>query len=187
VSDLRPLTLFYRSALKKEEERITIHPYALVLHRDSIYCVGLHTGKHEVRTFVLDRMRDTQCAVTDRFELPAGFNIDDYFQGEFGVWRSAQRHRIVVEFDKQAAEYVRMRKVHATQKLASVAGGGVRLTMTVGDLREVTSWLLEWGQRARVLEPPELVEQVKNELRSALAQYEADPVATRRRRQGATR
>ena len=187
VSDLRPLTLFYRSALKKEEERITIHPYALVLHRDSIYCVGLHTGKHEVRTFVLDRMRDTQCAVTDRFELPTGFNIDDYFQGEFGVWRSAQRHRIVVEFDKQAAEYVRMRKVHATQKLASVAGGGVRLTMTVGDLREVTSWLLEWGQRARVLEPPELVEQVKNELRSALAQYEADSVPTRRRRHAATR
>ena len=45
VADLRPLSLLYRSAQKSKEERIVIHPYAMVLHRDSIYCVGYHTGK----------------------------------------------------------------------------------------------------------------------------------------------
>src|SRR3954463_15708531 len=70
VSDLRPLSLLYKSATRSDEERITINPYALVLHRDSIYCVGFHTGRKEIRTFVLDRMRDTECAVNDRFELP---------------------------------------------------------------------------------------------------------------------
>jgi predicted DNA-binding transcriptional regulator YafY len=56
------------------------------------------------------------------------------------------------------ARYVRMRKVHSTQKLASTSGGGVRLTMTVGDLKAVASWVLEWGERARVVQPPELVD-----------------------------
>jgi predicted DNA-binding transcriptional regulator YafY len=51
VSDLRPLSLLYRSATKAEDERITIHPYALVLHRDSIYVVGFHVGRSEIRTF----------------------------------------------------------------------------------------------------------------------------------------
>jgi len=171
VSDLRPLSLSYRSGGKRDEERIRIHPYALVLHRDSIYCVALHVEKAEIRTFVLDRMRDTQCAVTERFELPADFHIDDYFQGELGVWRSEKRHKVVIDFDAQGAEYVRMRKVHSSQKLAGIAGGGVRLTVNVGNLNPVVSWVLEWGPRARVVEPPELVARVKDELEKALAGY----------------
>ncbi|HVU04810.1 MAG TPA: WYL domain-containing protein, partial [Polyangiaceae bacterium] len=170
VSDLRPLSLLYKSAGKDQEDRITIHPYALVVHRDSIYCVGLHVDKQEIRTFVLDRMRDTQAAAMDRFELPADFQIDDYFQGEFGIWKSRERHKVVIDFDQRAAEYVRMRRVHPSQKLAATATG-VRLTMTVGDLTQLTSWVLEWGARARVVEPPELVERVKAELEGALRGY----------------
>jgi predicted DNA-binding transcriptional regulator YafY len=170
VSDLRPLTLSYRSFGKEHEERITIHPYALVMHRDSIYCVGHHVERGEIRTFLLDRMRDTQAATTDRFELPADFGIDDYFQGEFGIWKSKERFKVIIDFDARAAELVRMRKVHPTQKLAATAGG-VRLTMTVGNLTQLTSWVLEWGPRARVIEPPELVEKVKAELEAALKGY----------------
>jgi len=171
VSDLRPLRLSYKSAFKADEERITIHPYALVLHRDSVYCVGLHVDKAEVRTFVLDRMRDTECATTERFDLPPDFQIDQYFQGEFGIWKDPKPHRVVIDFDARAAEYVRMRKVHASQKLAAIGGGGVRLTMTVGNLNQVVSWVLEWGARAKVVEPEELAERVREELEGALALY----------------
>jgi predicted DNA-binding transcriptional regulator YafY len=173
VSDLRPLTLSYRSAVRADEERITIHPYALVMHRDSIYCVGYHVARKDIRTFVLDRMRDTQLAVSERFELPENFVADEYFQGEFGIWRDTTQHRVVIEFDAQAAEYVRMRKVHGSQKLQSIAGGGLRLSMNVGNLNPVVSWVLEWGRRARVIEPPELVERVREELEGALSHYRA--------------
>ncbi|HEY8945274.1 MAG TPA: WYL domain-containing transcriptional regulator [Polyangiaceae bacterium] len=171
VSDLRPLTLSYRSLAKSAEDRIVIHPYALVLHRDSIYCVALHVAKKEIRTFLLDRMRDTECAATERFELPEDFDVDEYFQGEFGIWKGTEQHKVVIDFDAPATEYVRMRKVHATQKLQAIAGGGVRLTMTVGNLNPVVSWVLEWGRRARVLGPPELVERVRDELEGALVHY----------------
>jgi predicted DNA-binding transcriptional regulator YafY len=162
--------LLYRSAGKAQEERITVHPYAMVLHRDSIYCVGHHVERGEVRTFLLDRMRDTQAAVTERFELPSNFNIDDYFQGEFGIFKSAERYKVVIDFDEKAAEYIRMRRVHPTQKLAATANG-IRLTMTVGNLTQLTSWVLEWGTRAKVVEPAELVERVKAELEGALKGY----------------
>ncbi len=182
VSDLRPLTLSYRSSARAEEERFVIHPYAMVLHRDSIYCVGHHVSRGEVRTFVLDRMRDTQCSYTERFELPASFDVGEYFQGELGVWKSDKKRRVVVDFDAQAAEYVRMRRVHGSQKLSSLPGGGVRLTMTVGNLNPVTSWVLEWGARARVVEPPELVDRVREELASALAGYQKKRVPARRKK-----
>ena len=173
VSDLRPLSLLYKSAVRSDEERITIHPYALVLHRDSIYCVGFHTGRQEIRTFVLDRMRDTECIFSERFELPADFHIDQYFQGEFGIWRDPQQQKVVLEFDAHAAEYIRARRVHASQRLATIAGGGVRLTMTIGNLTQVVSWVLEWGARVKVIEPAELIDRVRNELAGALALYPA--------------
>ena len=39
------------------------------------------------------------------------------------------------------------------------------------DIAQLTSWVLEWGQRARVVEPPELVERVRAELEGALKGY----------------
>lgn len=175
VSDLRPLGLRYRSAGKDQEERITIHPYAMVLHRDSIYAVGLHVEKADVRTFVLDRMRDTQASATERFELPDDFNIDDYFQGQFGIWKTDKKHKVVIDFDAHAAEYVRMRKVHPSQKLSILSGGRLRLSMEVGNLTQLTSWILEWGKRARVVEPQELVIRVREELTEALQGYLEPP------------
>lgn len=175
VSDLRPLSLRYRQSDKKAEERITIHPYALVMHRDSIYAVGKHVGRNEIRTFVLDRMRDTEASATERFELPDDFSVDEYFQGHFGIWRSEQKIRVVIDFDAQATQYVRTRVVHPTQSLVRLPGDGVRLTMEVGNLTPVVSWVLEWGARAKVVEPPELVERVKQELLEALDAYQDEP------------
>lgn len=171
VADLRPLTMRYRASGKTKEERITIHPYAMVLHRDSIYCVGFHTEKNEMRTFVLDRMRDTQIAYAETFDLPEDFNVDEYFQGEFGVFHSKEKHKVVIDFDAKGAEYVRMRKAHPSQKLTALAGGGVRLTMTVGNLNPVVSWVHEWGPRAKVIEPEQLLRTVRRELEETLASY----------------
>ncbi|MFO0661510.1 MAG: WYL domain-containing protein [Polyangiaceae bacterium] len=171
VADLRPLRCKYKSLRDGTEERITIHPYALVLYRDAIYCVGVHVQKNEIRTFVLDRMRDTDLSSTERFELPQDFKVDDYFQGQFGIWRGTATYKVVIEFDAKVAEFVRSRRVHTTQKLSSLPDGGVRLSITVGDLTEIISWVLGFGQTAKVIEPPELLEKVKAELRGALAHY----------------
>lgn len=77
----------------------------------------------------------------------------------------------MIDFDAQAAQFVRMRVVHPSQRLQLLSGGGVRLTMQVGNLIPVRTWVLEWGARARVVEPPELVQMVTEELSEALKNY----------------
>lgn len=173
VADLRPLTCKYRRSRDQREERITIHPYAMVLYKDAIYCVGLHVNRGEVRTFLLDRMRDTECAVTERFELPESFKIEDYFQGQFGIWSYGEPRRVVIEFDARVAEFVTTRRIHKSQRLTALPSGGVRLEMEIGDLTELGTWILGFGETARVVEPLDLVERVKKELEGALAQYAA--------------
>jgi predicted DNA-binding transcriptional regulator YafY len=171
VADLRPLRCRYQRAKDSREEKITIHPYAMVLYKDAIYCVGFHVGKGEIRTFLLDRMRDTECGVTERFELPEDFSIDDYFQGQFGIFRGGEPRRVVIDFDARVAEFIRTRKVHPSQEITALPSGGVRLTMDIGDLTEVATWILGFGETAQVIEPPDLVERIKTELKGALARY----------------
>lgn len=170
VADLRPLRCRYRRK-EGQEDRITIHPYAMVLYKDAVYCVGLHVTKNEIRTFLLDRMRDTECAATERFELPPDFKVDDYFQGQFGIFRGLSPRRVVIDFDAKVAEFVRTRRVHPSQELTPLPQGGVRMTMMIGDLTELATWILGFGETARVVEPPDLVVRVTKELEGALAQY----------------
>ena len=173
VADLRPLRCRYRID-DGTEEAFTIHPYAMVLYKETVVAVGVVVvgdAPSEVRTFLLDRMRDTQCLTRERFKLPKDFRVDDYFQGQFGIASGADRQRVVVDFDAKVAEFVRTRRVHVTQELTPRAEGGVRLTLHVSDLSELATWVLGFGALARVLEPAELVERVRAELAGALAQY----------------
>lgn len=171
VADLRPLTCRYRRPKDGREERIVVHPYAMVLYKDAIYCVGLHVAKGEVRTFLLDRMRDTECAISERFELPDQFRIEDYFQGQFGIWHGGEPQRVVIEFDARVREYVETRRIHPSQSLETHPDGRILLTMTIGDLTEVTTWVLGFGETARVIEPASLRERVIRELENAIAHY----------------
>jgi predicted DNA-binding transcriptional regulator YafY len=143
----------------------------MVLYKDAIYCVGLYVEKKDIRTFLLDRMRDTECAVAERFDLPSDFRVDDYFQGQFGIFRGEESHKVVIEFDQRVAEFVRTRRVHPSQELAPLKHGGVRMTMTLGDLTELATWVLGFGETAVVVEPPELVARVTRELQGALSRY----------------
>jgi predicted DNA-binding transcriptional regulator YafY len=181
VADLRPLKCRYLRPKDGREEKLVIHPYAMVLYKDAIYCVGFHLAKGEVRTFLLDRMRDTDCTTTDRFELPEDFRVDDYFQGQFGIWHGGQAKRVVIDFDARVAEYVETRRIHPSQELARLPSGGIRLTMTIGDLTELTTWVLGFGETAKVVEPDELAGRVKSELANAVALYDATPPAAAKR------
>lgn len=176
VADLRPLTCKYRG-LTGSEDRVTIHPYAMVLYKDAIYCVGYHVQKGVVRTFLLDRMRDTECKATERFALPPGFSIDQYYEGQFGIFRGDNPRRVVVEFEARVVEFVRTRRIHPSQVLIDLPDGGLRLEMTIGDLTEVATWVLGFGETAIVKEPEDLRERVRGELARALARYETPEIS----------
>lgn len=172
VSDLRPLMLNYRRSGEKRDERITVHPYAMILHRESVYCVGRHVEGDKVRTFVLDRMRHTEISVKERFALPDDFSVDAYFQGEFGIWRApGESQTVVIDFDARARDNIAMRRVHHSQTLEKRPDGGLRLTMVVGNLTPVVNWVLEWGSLATAVAPQELVDRVRDELAGALVNY----------------
>jgi predicted DNA-binding transcriptional regulator YafY len=158
--------------------RVTAHPYALVLHGGSIVCIARDVDRDLARPFALDRMSDFDGAAgeaRERFELPPDFDLADWLQGDFGVARAARSVKLVVEFEPRAADGVRARRVHPSQKVAVAKDGRVRMSFTVPDspeiLDRVRAWLLGFGAAAHVVEPRELADDLSGELRRAAARY----------------
>jgi predicted DNA-binding transcriptional regulator YafY len=170
VADLRPVHCRYRPPFG-EERTIILHPFGMVLYRDAIYAVGSEQGVTTIEVFPLEDLYDASVTNAGRFDLPEGFDLNDFYQGRFGLWRAESRVRVVVDFDASAAHEVRKRRFHPTQRLSAQRGGGVRLTMFVSDVERVASWVLAFGSRVRVVEPDELRKLVIRELRGAVARY----------------
>lgn len=169
VAELRTLTFRVRGVGGARPLPITLHPYAMVLHKGAIVVVGMNVTAKEVQCFPFDRMLDTARG-SDRFTLPDGFDVGQFLQGEFGVCR-ASRTWALVEFDARVADDIRARKFHPAQKLATSADGRVRLSIPLGDRAAVLAWVMSYGDAARVIEPPELVHEAGEALERAASRY----------------
>jgi predicted DNA-binding transcriptional regulator YafY len=180
VAELRVLRFRYRDAPGDAGDarpaRVTAHPYALVLHGGAILCVAWDVDAGVARAFALDGMSELSASDGERFELPPDFDLGPWLHGEFGVARGSRTVKVMVEFDPRAAELVRSRRVHPSQKLAVAVDGRIRVSLAVPESPEVLArvrrWVLGFGAAARVLEPGELAEAVSRELRRAAARYE---------------
>jgi predicted DNA-binding transcriptional regulator YafY len=145
------------------DERVRACPYVIALHRGSVHFVAHDLGRAIVRAFPLDGVRD---AVTEaeRFELPIDFDPERLVLGAFGPVPAEDRRRAVIEFDARVADEVRSRKHHPDQRIATSKDGRVRLAMPVGDRDALVRWVLGFGSAARVIEPEDVREAVREEL-----------------------
>jgi predicted DNA-binding transcriptional regulator YafY len=184
VADLRVLTFRYvhgpagtrrgaaagtRSEASDRGTRVTVHPYALVLYRGDVHCLGKDTRTGLVEAYGLSRMRDSEPSESARFELPDDFDVADFVHGPFGLGRA--RHPIVVEFSPQVGDEIRAQRIHASQRVATAPDGRVRLTVSVPSLDEALRWVLRFGAAARVIDPPDLRDAVMRELKGTMLRY----------------
>jgi proteasome accessory factor B len=76
-----------------------------------------------------------------------------------------------VRFALEAADRVRERVWHESQKLNELPDGGLELSVRLGALAEIERWVLGWGKLAEVLEPKELRESVAKTVKVLAAKY----------------
>ncbi|MEO7096608.1 MAG: WYL domain-containing transcriptional regulator [Polyangiales bacterium] len=189
-AQLRECVIKYRKAkappgLKAKDgvETLHVHPYAVVLYKDAIYCVCFVKERSAVRTLRMDRFVDADASPVSHFALPDGFSVDRHFAGAFGVHAGDAPTRVVIDFHSSVADYVQSRQFPGEDAGSAIVepleDGGVRLRMVVGATTEVRSWVMSFGDKARVVEPAELADGITAELRGALALYDQPTGAKR--------
>jgi len=77
-----------------------------------------------------------------------------------------------IPLDAASARAVRGRTWHSTQVIHALPGGAVEMTLRTRDEGEIARWVLSWGGRAWVIDPPRLRNRVREIAREILARHE---------------
>jgi proteasome accessory factor B len=170
VIDSREVEFEYKKAKSPAYEPRRVRPYHLGCVSDLWYLFGFDLAREQIRTFVLQRMRNVR-QTGIRFHKPADFSIGKHLSESFGVFSGHGNFSVRVRFDALAGRLVSERQWHASQKVKMLPGGGAEIRMELGSLEEVERWILSWGKRAEVLGPPELVERIRATLRLLNERY----------------
>ncbi len=77
-------------------------------------------------------------------------------------------------FEPRIARYVSDRQWHPSQRATPRPGGGVIIALDVCNDWALRSWILGFGPLARVVSPPALAAQIRDEIGRARQQYELE-------------
>ncbi|MEM6278348.1 MAG: WYL domain-containing protein [Verrucomicrobiota bacterium] len=176
VLESRELHFEYRKLADEKAMKRRLQPYHLAEIDGGWYVIGFDLHREARRTFAVQRMRSVHLTEI-RFQRSHDFRLEDHFAGSFGVWSGENGERpsyaVKIEFTGFAARVVSERRWHPSQEIYRKAedGSHIELTLSLSALEDIARWIMGFGSQAKVLGPPELVERVSAELKSAASQY----------------
>src|SRR5258708_20724648 len=163
----RRASMQYFSMSSGREKEYVIEPYRLIYSPGGLYLLAFVPEYQELRTFSVDRIRGLSLQ-EERFtpsEIP-----ESVFAHSLGVNEGVPEH-IEIAFEPRNAPYIRERRWHPSQAHADSTDGGVVLTLDVCNDWALRSWILGFGPLARVIAPPSLKAQIKDEIDRASERY----------------
>jgi predicted DNA-binding transcriptional regulator YafY len=160
ILEHRRLRLVHFAAHRSETLPRTVDPYGIWYVDGALYLIGFDHLRFDHRKFLVDRIREV-AVLDETFEPDPDFDLQGYVGRGFRVWHGAV-HRIVVEFGPTLAHLPHERRFHRTQKVHALPDGGCRVTFDAAGLPDLASWVASFGGGVRAIEPPDLVEMVRD-------------------------
>ncbi|MBV8782280.1 MAG: WYL domain-containing protein [Phycisphaerae bacterium] len=147
-------------------------PYLLWFCQRAWYVVGHHERHGAIRKLKLNRF--TSIRISDRpFAIPDNFDLRSELGNAWRMIRGETSYRIAVQFEPSFADAASETRWHPTQEEQwNHDSGRVTLRFTVDGLDEICWWVLGYGPGATVLEPPELIERVRELALATVGRYQ---------------
>ncbi|MCK5202567.1 MAG: WYL domain-containing protein, partial [Desulfobacterales bacterium] len=146
-----------------------IKPLKIFSHKDSVY-VHAHLARPPGKPYsepeynpLLAIHRIKKVELSDRrYEFPKNYDFEKTFKQNFGVIKE-DAFKVEVEFTGWAARYVAERIWSPDQKIQK-KNGNTKLTFSASSEPELVSWVLSFGDEAKLIQPPWVKEKLRNSL-----------------------
>lgn len=170
-ADRRAVTIQYWAADRAEPQERVIEPYFLEVSRfePASYVLAHDRLRNALRTFKVERIQQADL-LPDHYTIPEDFDPYKWLQASWGIM-AEEEVEVRLRFSAQASRRVQESVWHHSQRLEILPDGGCVLSMCVGGIREIKSWVLSWGCDVEVLAPPELRAQIASEGERMVTQY----------------
>jgi proteasome accessory factor B len=167
TADRQQLELTYRKPGQKQTEQRIVDPYHLANINGEWFLFAFDHLRKDIRTFVPARIKAIR-PTGELFSRPENFSPEKQLRHSFGVHSGQRDYEVVIRFNERAADYIREKKWHDSQRLRDLKTGGVELRLKLSSLTEVERWVLNWGGDAIVVKPQELCQSIRQSAQKLL-------------------
>lgn len=167
----RRLEILYFTRSRNEHSSRVVSPQRLIHYKENWYLVAWCHKSEGIRVFALDAIEEAK-GLKDASRVIAKKQIDAVIGRDFGIYAGQERKWAKLCFSALQARWIEAEVWHAEQKLTPLDDGRLLLEVPYSDHRELILDILKFGSEVQVLEPPELLTEVKQRLLKAIAQYE---------------
>jgi len=170
------ITLHYKKmGTKKAEPRIII-PIQIIINRGIWYLISWQTAKKEIRNFALNRIekvviKKETVALNSKLRATIEEKIKQNSKNMFGMYFSEDSYEIELCFSKWHSQFIRETTWPKGYELSDKKNGQLNMKFKANNLIEVQRWVRSFGKHVKVLNPQELQDNIKEELKQTLEQY----------------
>ncbi|HNV03546.1 MAG TPA: transcriptional regulator [Vicinamibacterales bacterium] len=165
---LRHVRMRYYSLSHDREADYLVYPLRFVCTAGAMYLRAWVPERSQVLTFAAHRVRRVS-VLEERF-VPDPEWAERALSQSLGPTSGPPVH-IVLRFDRALAPMVAERQYHPSQVVTRHPDGSLTLELDVCDDVWLRSFVLQFGHRVRVIGPPTLAEQIRDELDAARRHY----------------
>lgn len=170
VVDRLQLAFTYEARSTGETTERRTSPQRLVHYRDHWYLDCWDEDRRSLRTFSVDRIVAPEVVCAAARDVPTEELIEAFGTG-YGLFSGPLRGHARLRFRPERARWAGDERWHEKQTARRLPSGSLELTVPYSEVEELLGEILRYGPDVRVVEPPELVELVRERLERAAAQY----------------
>ncbi len=159
----------YHSYSKDNVAEYKISPLCFFNKNGGLYLFVRFDNHKDVRTIAVERIQKITLLNKD-YKYPRGFNPEKLLNNSFGFIFD-DPISVKIWFSSSQAKYIDERAWSPSQVKTRCPDGSIILELNTSGWFDVKRWILSFGADARLLEPIELVEELKSDLQRALSAY----------------
>ncbi|MCT4582385.1 MAG: WYL domain-containing protein [Flavobacteriales bacterium] len=161
----------YQSFQSKVAKIRRVHPYLLKEYRNRWYLIGKSELKDKMLTFGLDRVYDLEL-LSLKFKRASDFSADRFFKHAIGITTSDQLPvNLKIATNEVLSKYLLSQPLHHSQEFVGEENGSYIFTYHLLLTYELRMQLLSFGEEVLVLEPQELINEIKTVAQKVVNQY----------------
>ena len=162
LASKRKIKISYMSSKNRVSEHI-LHPYKIYMYNLAWFVLAFNETIHDVGYFKLNRIEKIEL-LNDKYTISKTFNESNYLD-QYGMKNNGEYISVSIKLKAPYAALVKERIYGKNQQIISVDDNTTILKCDMQNLASIVSFVLGFGSKAEVLDPLELKEALRNELK----------------------
>ncbi len=152
---------------RKQAKRYHLIPYTTVWNNQRYYCIGYHQKHHHFINFRIDKM-DHIHIEEDAIEIPE-LELNTYLDSIFNMYQG-EKLNVVLQVDLSLANVI-FDQFGYSILISEVNDTHFVMQTHISIAPTFISWIFQFSDRIKVLQPQSLIDEVKKTAQAVLSQY----------------